>query len=121
MTSFGRAQFIMDDASLEDLLNGIDGPVGMMLLEVSEKMAAYAKGAAPVLKPENIWTASDRYGEYPGYTKDNTHSKIGYGKSGKLYGGVNAPMGPTLFLEKPAKQLHHTYPFLSSSIYAGDI
>ena len=109
----------IDLADVEDLFNNPDGPVGVLLQEMAVKASAYAKGLAPVMKPENYsWvpSKSTSYGP-PGRTKFATHPHFpGYTKSGRLFGGVDTVYGPTLFLEKPAEQLHYPRRFLSDAL-----
>jgi hypothetical protein len=113
-----------NDAELEDLLNSIDGPVGRWLTDKAEEMAGVATAASPLQKPEN-WSWGRHSTSYLprsfGYLKGSIRPKLGYTKDGKLYGGVNAAYGPTLFLEQPARQMHSIYPFLSVALYAATI
>jgi hypothetical protein len=34
-----------------------------------------------------------------------------------MYGGVNVAYGPTLFLTRPAKQIHEEYTFMTDALY----
>lgn len=110
-----------DEAAIEDMLHSMDGPVGRFLAEKSLEMAAIAKAAAPLQQPKN-WSWGRNSSSYMprsfGYLKNSVTPHMGYTKSGKLYGGVNATYGPTLFLERPADQLHHVYPFMSLALYS---
>jgi hypothetical protein len=110
-----------DETDLEDVLNSPDGLVGKYLEEKSEAMYQVALGAAPVQKPANFsWgKRSDSYmPDSMGFLKSNIRPHVGYTTKGTLFAGVNAPYGPTLFLEKPARQLHRAYPFLSLALYS---
>jgi hypothetical protein len=113
---------VWDEEALEALLNSPDGPVGQMLAELASQAAAVARAAAPVQTPRTYsWGKKHSTSYMPwsgGYTKANVRAVMGYTKGGTLFGGVNAPYGPTLFLEKPAKQMHHSYPFLTTGLYS---
>jgi hypothetical protein len=113
-----------NDAELEWLLNSMDGPVGRFLAEKAAEMAAVATVFAPVQSPRN-WSWGRRSSSYMprslGYLKGSVTPHMGYTRSGRIFGGVNAAYGPTLFLEQPADQLHHAYPFLSTALYAAVI
>lgn len=110
-----------NDAALYDLIHALDGPVGKFLTEKAEAMAQVAKAAAPVQKPQNWSWGKNSTSYLPrsfGYLKSSVRPKVGYTKDGTLYGGVNAAYGPTLFLERPARQMHRIYPFMSSALYS---
>jgi hypothetical protein len=103
------------------MLNGPDGLVGRFLQEESLKMAAAARLAAPLQKPWNYSWGPGSTSYMPrsqGYLKSTVAPHMGYTRDRVIYGGVNAAYGPTLFLEKPADQLHHSYPFLSDTLYS---
>lgn len=110
-----------DDLALAELLNSPSGPVGRFLEVKAAEATAIATAAAPLQKRQN-WSWGRNSTSYMprslGYLKGNIRPHMGYTRTGKLFSGVNAPYGPTLFLEKPADQLHHSYPFLSSALYA---
>ena len=109
------------EGELEDVLNGPGGLVGKFLQEKSEGMTDVALGAAPLQKPQNFsWGhRSDSYmPDSMGFLKASIRPHMGYTKSGTIFAGVNAPYGPTLFLEKPARQLRRAYPFLSTALYS---
>jgi hypothetical protein len=112
----------LDEAAIEDMLNSPDGPVGAVIEELSDKAAAIAREAAPVMKPENF----SHWGKYydprfqygpPGRTKARVRSSFPrYNDQGQLYGGVNVPYGPTLFLERPARQIRGDYRFMTAAL-----
>lgn len=110
------------EAELEDVLNGPDDLVGRYLQDKAETMEKVALAAAPVQKPQNFsWSPrkSDSYmPDSMGFLQGKIRFHMGYTTKGTLFAGVNAPYGPTLFLEKPAKQLHRAYPFLSTALYS---
>lgn len=109
-------QVRLDDAALEELLNSPAGPVGVVIDELSEKAAAIAKAAAPVME-RSKWSLAHQYGP-PGVTKGSVRkSGFRFNKLGQLYSGVNVFYGPTLFLQRPAKQIHTTaYMFMSVAL-----
>jgi hypothetical protein len=105
------------EAAIEDLLNSPDGPVGQVIAELSDKAAKLAKGFTPVL--EHKWYPRWQYGP-PGVTKASVRaSGFRYNAAGQLYSGVNVNYGPTLYLQRPAKQIHTTqYMFMSQALNA---
>lgn len=111
-----------DEAALENLLNSPDGPVGQLLEDLAARATSVAKANAPVQKPQNYsWGKKRSTSSMPwsgGYTKARIAPHMGYTRAGVLFSGVNAPLQPTLFLEKPAKQLHHKYPFMTTALYS---
>lgn len=118
----GDSRIEWDDAELENMLNTPGGLVGEMLEDLSAQAASVAKGAAPVQTPRTYsWSKKYSTSYMPwsgGYTKANVRAHMGYTKGGTLFGGVNAPYGPTLYLTKPAKQMHHSYPFMTTGLYS---
>jgi len=114
-----------DDVALEDMFNNPDGLVGDWLKGKVAEMTAIATAGAPLQQPKNWSWGADSSSYMPrslGYLKGGVRPHFpAYTRFGSLYGGVNAPYGPTLFLEKPARQLHHSYPFLSAALYAAVI
>lgn len=113
-----------NDAELEWLLNSMDGPVGKFLAEKAAEMAAIAMALAPVQQVKN-WSWGRNSSSYMprslGYLKGSVTPHMGYTRGGTIFGGVNAAYGPTLFLEKPADQMHSVYPFMSTALYAAVI
>jgi hypothetical protein len=113
-----------NEAELEWLTHSLDGPVGRFLAEKAAEMAAIAMTLAPVQKPSN-WSWGRNSTSYEprslGYLKSTITPHMGFTRSGMMFGGVNAAYGPTLFLEKPADQMHSVYPFMSTALYAAVI
>ena len=108
-----------DEDALEELLNSWDGPVGQLIDELSARAAIVAAEAVHV-RPG---TASSRTtgrtsnARPPGFTKSRTRPHRGRGaRTGKIYGGVNAPADPAIFLEDPARQMGRPYPFLTTGL-----
>ncbi|HEY1700853.1 MAG TPA: hypothetical protein VGG75_14175 [Trebonia sp.] len=106
----------LDPAAIEDLLNSPDGPVGLVIEELSEKAADIAKILVPVMKRRK-WNPLYQYGP-PGVTSASIRaSGFRYNKLGQLYSGVNVNYGPTLFLQRPARQIHSPqYMFMSRAL-----
>lgn len=120
MAQTGTINWFEDE--LEDVLNGPDDLVGTYLRGKSDDMYKIAEAAAPIQKPQNFsWSPrkSDSYmPDSMGFLQGKIRPHMGYTNKGTLFAGVNAPYGPTLFLEKPARQLHRAYPFLSTALYS---
>lgn len=115
----------LDPALLDDLLNSPDGPVGLVIAELSDKAAAVARTAAPVMQRKNFsrWGKTfDPIRQYgpPGATKESIRSSFPrFNPIGQLYGGVNVNYGSTLFLEHPARQIHsREYMFMTDALDA---
>jgi hypothetical protein len=112
------------EGEIEDMLNGPDGPVAVVIDELGHKAAELATALAPVMKPWNHWGhgAYNPYYQYgpPGATKKSVRaSGLRYNNSGQLYSGVNVNYGPTLFLERPARQIHSdVYKFMTEALDA---
>lgn len=118
----------LDLVAIDELLNSPDGPVGLVIAELSDKAAAIAKEAAPVMKvPKNLsrWGKmfDPRYQYGPlGMTKAGVHAHFpAFNKLGGIYGGVNAPYGPTLFLERPAIQVRVLEMFMTRALYTVEL
>ena len=110
-----------DEEAIYRLINDLDGPVGRYLAEKVAQMTALVLAAAPLQKPKNFSWGRNSTSYMPrslGYLKGSVRPHMGYTMKGQLFGGVNAAYGPTLFLEKPADQLHEKIPFMSSALYA---
>ncbi len=111
-------QVNIDLAAVDDLLNGDDGPVGMLIAELSEKAAGLARMKAPVMERLH-WSELHQYGP-PGETKRSVRaSGFRHNAFGQLYSGVNVNYGPTLFLQRPARQIRtEQYMFMSQALDA---
>ncbi len=94
----------LDPAGLDELLNSPDGPVGLVIDELSHKATDVARGLAPVL--ERKFQPRWMYGP-PGATKASVRpSGFRFNALGQMYSGVNVNLGPTLYLQYPASQYH---------------
>lgn len=108
----------LNPALLEELLNSPDGPVGIVIDELSERATVIARTLAPVLsrKYQPKWM----YGP-PGATKSSVRkSGFRFNSLGQMYSGVNVNLGPTLFLQYPASQYHgsNRWMFMSHALDA---
>lgn len=110
-----------DEAALDDLLNSVEGPVGMLIAELSLRAAVVATTVVHVRPgtPASATTGATSNARPPGFTKANIrpHGPV-IGTRGGLYGGVNAPADPSIFLEMPAEQMHREYPFLTTGLWS---
>lgn len=113
----------LDRAMLDDLLNTPEGPVGIAIEDLSHQAERWAKILAPVMKRRNLW----HYGEYfneerqygpPGATRASIRwSGFRYNSRLQMYSGVNVRYGPTLFLERPARQVRpELFAFMSHAL-----
>jgi hypothetical protein len=119
--NLGGVRIEWDEAALEDLLDSMDGPVGKFIWELSVRAAAIAAEAVHVRPgtPASATTGRTSNARPPGYTKARIRPHLARGAmTGKLYGGINAPADPAIFLEMPADQMHKTYPFLTTGVYS---
>jgi hypothetical protein len=110
-----------DEAALDDLLNGLDGPVGRFIWELSVRAAAVATEVVHTRPgtPSSATTGRTSNAYSPGYTRARIRPHLARGaRTGRLYGGVNAPYTPSTWLETPAEQMHKTYPFLTTGVYS---
>ncbi len=89
-------------AAIEEMLNAPDGPVGLVIEELSDKAAVIARALAPVMKRAK-WSPLYQYGP-PGETKASVRSSFPRFSALGIYGGVNVNFGPTMYLEYPASQ-----------------
>lgn len=102
----------LDEAAMEDMLHSEDGLVGRYIRGLGIQAAAIAKALAPERKARNMSWSQSKSTSYPSVKwpgqllKSSVHAAFGYSKTGQMYGGVNAAYGPTLFLTKPAEQIH---------------
>lgn len=119
MTNAGEIHW--DEKALDDLLKSPEGPVGRLLLELSEQVATVARSVVHVRNPLTIdrrrRAGRNSTAQPPGYTKALIRPHLGRGTvTGNLYGGANAPGSPGIFLEHPAIQMDDRYPFLTTGL-----
>lgn len=113
----------LDETELEDMLQSPDGLVGRYINGLSIQMGNAARSGAPAKSPLNeSWhpakSTSYPSAKWPGQTlRESIHAVFKYNKAGQMYGGVNAAYGPTLFLTKPARQIHREYTFMTDALY----
>lgn len=105
--------------AVNELLRDINGPVGDLMRQIANQIAASARAHAPV-RTGNVWSNRSSGAKKPGYTKENITTTVGHSvlNDGVVFGGANAPGDPTFFLQKPAEQMHHKYPFLTDALWS---
>lgn len=116
----------IDPVVVNELTNTPDGPTGLLLQEVDAKAAAIAAVDAPVMKPWNRSHWGKRFDpryQYgpPGTMKASVHptEPLRFNGAGQMYGGVNTDFAPTVFLERPAEQIHSDeFAYMSHTIDA---
>lgn len=106
----------LDDIAIDALLADSDGPVGRYMYEISRRMVIVAKRAAPVMRGRNYWTSRSNAIRPPGTLRASIHAVHGYDDAGQPYAGVNALANPSIFMEKPASQLHYPRHFLTLAL-----
>jgi hypothetical protein len=110
-----------DDAAIDDLLNSEFGPVGQLIAELSSRAALVATAVVHVRPgtPASATTGRTSNARPPGFTKARIRPHLARGTvTGHLYGGVNAPADPTIFLELPASQMSREFPFLTTGLFS---
>lgn len=110
-----------DEGAIDDLLNSIEGPVGQFIGELSLRASIVATAVVHVRPgtPASATTGRTSNARPPGFTKARIRPHLARGsRTGHLYGGVNAPADPTLFLEMPAEQMGRTFPFLTTGLFS---
>ena len=107
------AEIVWDEVALDDLLHSPDGPVGQLIAELSARGTVVARNVVQIrtTRGGSPWP--------PGYTRDRTtpHGPV-RGSRGGLYGGIDAPADPGIFLEHPAEQMKRPYPFLTTGLFS---
>jgi hypothetical protein len=115
--------FRADYASVDDLLHDPDGPVGLLILELSERAAVVAKETAhvfPGTPRSTVWKAETSTAMLPsGIIRESVHVHLPVrGTRGGMYGGVNV-LFQAVFLEFPPKgsvQMYDRYPFMTTGL-----
>lgn len=110
-----------DEAALDDLLDSIEGPVGQLISELSLRATIVATSVVHVRPgtPASATTGRTSNARPPGYTRARIRPHVARGAvTGQLFGGVNAPADPSIFLELPASQMSRPFPFLTVGLYS---
>ena len=116
--------FHPDYASVEELIHDPAGPVGQLILELSERAAGVARGKAhvfPGTPRSTVWRPATSSAVLPSGTMRSSievHPPQ-IGSRGGMFGGVDAVGIPTVFLEFPPKgavQLYDRYPFMTTGL-----
>lgn len=108
------------EAQLREMLTDPAGPVGQLIAELSAETAQVARSMVRVRQVPGTRRTRAGHGSSarsPGFTKGliAVHGPV-RGSRGGLYGGVNAPGNPSIFLEYPASQMTRKYPFLTTAL-----
>lgn len=113
----------IDYASVEELLHDPAGPIGRLILELSERGVAVAQGAVHVMPGtarSGHWGARSTAVRPPGTTKASIRvHPPQIGSRGGMFGGGDANLIPTVFLEhrpKGAVQMYDRYPFMTTGL-----
>ena len=110
-----------DEKAIDDLLNSVEGPVGMFIADLSVRATIVATAVVHV-RPgtaSSATTGKNSDARPRGFTKASIRPHLARSaRTGHLYGGVNAPADPAIFLEKPAEQEHDKYPFLTTGLWS---
>jgi hypothetical protein len=111
-----------DDAAFEEILNAPGGLVANFIWELSVEAAAVATAVVHVLPGtprSGFWGPRSTAVRPPGYTRARIRPHLAWGaRTGHVYGGVNAPADPSIFLEFPAEQMYDVYPFLTTGLWS---
>jgi hypothetical protein len=108
-------------AALDGLFKNADSPLARMLMEMSEEVATTARRLVPVRtldrRDRRRRAGANSTAQAVGFTKASIRPHLGRGVlTGELYGGVNAAGNAGIFLEYPASQMEHAYPFLTTAL-----
>lgn len=113
-------RFDMDETAVTEVLEDPEGLVGRELTRLAEAMQHVAEAKAPV-RTGNTWSSKSN-ARPPGFLKEHVrthHADIDH--NGSLFSGVDAPADPTIFLEKPARQMHEAHPFLTTALWTSEL
>ena len=116
-------EFKVDAASVDDLLHDPDGPVGRLILELSEQTVKVAKQVVHILpgtERSGYWSPESTAIRPPGTIRESVrvHPPV-RGSRGGLYGGANVNVLPSIFLEhrpRGAVQMFDRYPFMTTGL-----
>ncbi len=114
----------LDEAAIYELLNGPTGLVYPFISQLSVQAAAVATEVVHVRPgtPASATTGRTSNARPPFFTKARIRPHMAWGaETGLLYGGVNAPADPSIFLEYPARQIAkkgHVFPFLTTGLWS---
>lgn len=115
----------LDEAEMDDMLHSPDGLVGVYINGLAIQAGYAARALAPAKSPHNESWIPAKSTSYPSLKfpdpadglRASIKSVFGYNKAGNMYGGVNVSYGPTLFLTRPARQIHREYTFMTDALY----
>ncbi len=107
----------LDDQSIYELLNAADSPVAVLLEQISERAADYARAAVPIRKTR-LRRSLKSTSFPPGYTLESIRTNVHW-YQGLIYGGIAAEELPTIFLEYPAVQMSRAWHFMTEAFESG--
>jgi len=113
-----------DDEAFDELLNGPGGPVVNLIVDLSAQATLVATTVVHIRPgtPASATTGRTSNARSPGFTKARIRPHLAWGsRTGKVYGGVNSPMDPTVYLELPASQIArrgHEFPFITTGLWS---
>lgn len=106
---------LFDEGAMYDLLSGFDGPVWQLVNDLSEEAADVARTLVPIRHRPN-WSERSNSSAI-GETLASIHAVTGYDQEGRIFGGINAIMIPTIFLEYPRVD-RRPQPFLTTAVWS---
>jgi hypothetical protein len=114
-----------DDTAFEEMLNAPGELVANFIYELSLEATAVAvavvhvRPGTPASATTGLYARKPSNARPPAYTKLRTRPHLAWGtRTGRVYGGVNAPYNPATWLETPAEQYHRAYPFLTTGLWS---
>lgn len=110
----------LDDAAIDETLTSKDGPVGEWLDQMTKRMEAVAAAKAPVRRPGSVWNEATTSAAPMGWTKSHIGRRVAKYKNGELYGSINAPAHPAIFLEYPRVD-RVKQPFLTTALWSFEV
>jgi hypothetical protein len=110
----------LDDAKIDETLTATDGPVGEWLDQMTKRMEAVAAAIAPVRRPGSVWNEATTTAAPIGWTKSHIGRRVARYKNGELYGSINAPGHPAIFLEYPRVD-RVKQPFLTTALWSFEV
>jgi hypothetical protein len=116
-------EFHVDAAGVHELVTDPDGPVGLLILELSERAAMVARSTVhtlPGTPRSGIWSLRSTAVWPSGTTRSSIDVHLPQiGSRGGMYGGVDTIYFPAVFLEFPPKgavQMYDRYPFMTTGL-----
>jgi hypothetical protein len=111
----------IDETAVQEYMHDIDGDMGKFLADAATVIAGIVIAKAPVMKPWNMGygRTSTTQALPPGSTKASVRPHgPAFDSAGNLFSGANANANASIFLEHPAVQMKHEYPFLTTGLWS---